>query len=565
MKYIFPISKRFIHSIKRKNHCEAWYSRLGRNHNINDLKAKNYIHWNFYSTKAKESKEIKKSTRLLKVWELPSSTNNDSNAVEGRQNNDHQRNVKKLYVASQTFDKNKPTEKYSINWIVGKDNQPSKNVSLTHEISDTLRNHHYYYLLKHFLPYDYPKSVSGGYAKFASYSFIASICGSAAMVLSTQSLLIAVGVGSASAAPVAGTLNWVMKDGIGQLGGVLFASRITSNETGNTIDKDPKRWRMVSALSMDGATLLEILSPLVPGYFLLVASIANVAKNIGFLTAGASRAALHQSLAMKDNLGDITAKAGSQGIAASLIGTTFGIGLSPLMGGDPMNVMLGFIYLSSIHQYCTYKSLKAVTLNTFNRHRLLITLNLYTRNITQGKDEKEVDKETLLSPESVSKYEAFMPFFHSDDSHKWLDIGCPLLEIAPTPAMFSSLTNFCLMNEKYLLNCEIDVTDQYNIKMKRVMLTFHHNATDIDVIRGVFHAHLLHSSVKGDQFALFDKILIDDIEENEIKFNLVGESYKLMNRHFDILLNQIKKWEITRDSVKVESTSSVRLKIMENG
>ena len=46
------------------------------------------------------------------------------------------------------------------------------------------------------------------------------------MVLSTQALLIAVGVGTESAAPMAAALNWFMKDGLGQLGGVIFASRL---------------------------------------------------------------------------------------------------------------------------------------------------------------------------------------------------------------------------------------------------------------------------------------------------------------------------------------------------
>jgi hypothetical protein len=155
---------------------------------------------------------------------------------------------------------------------------------------------------------------------FVPYCFLSNISGSAAIVLSTQTLLLAVGVGGASSAPMGGALNWVMKDGFGQLGGALFTSRITSNENGNyAIDEDPKRWRAVSALSMDGATLLEILSPLLPGYFLIVASIANVGKNIGFLrTANASRAAFHQSLALSNNLGDLTAEAGSQSIVASL-------------------------------------------------------------------------------------------------------------------------------------------------------------------------------------------------------------------------------------------------------
>jgi hypothetical protein len=174
----------------------------------------------------------------------------------------------------------------------------------------------------------------------------------AAMVLSTETLLLAVGVGSASSAPMAEALNWVMKDGFGQLGGVLFASRITFNENGNyTIDKDPKQWKMVSALSIDGATILEIFSPLFPGYFLIVASIANVGKNIGFSTASASRAAFRQSLALTNKLGDLTAKAGSQSIVASLLGTGLGIGLSPLIGEDYMYVTIGFICLSYIHQY----------------------------------------------------------------------------------------------------------------------------------------------------------------------------------------------------------------------
>jgi len=64
-------------------------------------------------------------------------------------------------------------------------------------------------------------------------------------------------------------------------------------------DADPKKWRMVVALALDAATLLEIMSPLVPSVLVLpIGSVANIGKNIGFLTASASRAALHQSLAI---------------------------------------------------------------------------------------------------------------------------------------------------------------------------------------------------------------------------------------------------------------------------
>lgn len=166
-------------------------------------------------------------------------------------------------------------------------------------------------LIHHFLPARYPYSVCPSYATYASYCFLGSIAGSSAMVLSTQALLIAVGVGTHSAAPMAGALNWVMKDGIGQLGGVVFASQLgrggldwlgsfgqrlknnnNTHKRGNfqrgTADTNPKRWRMVAALALDLSTLLEICTPMMGSHwFLPMASIANIGKVRGQGCAGA--------------------------------------------------------------------------------------------------------------------------------------------------------------------------------------------------------------------------------------------------------------------------------------
>ena len=121
-----------------------------------------------------------------------------------------------------------------------------------------------------------------------------------------QALLHAVGLGD-GAIPMAAALNWVIKDGVGQLGGVLFASVVSDR-----FDADPRYWRFVSSLALDASTLLELLSPLAPGCFLPIASVANVGKNVSFLSASASRAALHLALAREGNLADVTAKTGSQ-------------------------------------------------------------------------------------------------------------------------------------------------------------------------------------------------------------------------------------------------------------
>ncbi|CAE7441460.1 RUS4, partial [Symbiodinium microadriaticum] len=73
---------------------------------------------------------------------------------------------------------------------------------------------------------------------------------------------------------------------------------------------------------MDVSSFIELLTPLCPAYFLPLASIANIGKNISFLSASASRAAIHKSFAIHENLADITAKSGSQTVLASLLGTS---------------------------------------------------------------------------------------------------------------------------------------------------------------------------------------------------------------------------------------------------
>lgn len=41
-------------------------------------------------------------------------------------------------------------------------------------------------------------------------------------------------------------------------------------------DANPKRWKMVATISLDASCALELLAPLAPGYFLAIASLANV-------------------------------------------------------------------------------------------------------------------------------------------------------------------------------------------------------------------------------------------------------------------------------------------------
>jgi hypothetical protein len=170
-------------------------------------------------------------------------------------------------------------------------------------------------VVRTFLPKGYPKSVNQGYSKFVQGQILGGVFSSAGGVLSMQALLYAVGLGAGSI-PLAGALNWVIKDGLGQLGGVLCSSLVN-----NKFDAHPKRWRFAANLIMDSSSFIELLSPLAPQYFIAIASLANIGKNISCLAASASRAAIHHSFAISENLADVTAKSGSQSILASTIGT----------------------------------------------------------------------------------------------------------------------------------------------------------------------------------------------------------------------------------------------------
>ena len=179
-------------------------------------------------------------------------------------------------------------------------------------------------------------------------------------MLSTQALLYAVGLG-AGAIPVAAAVNWVLKDGLGQLGGVLYAALL-----GQRFDADPKRHRFLSGVALQAATAVELMTPLLPGYFLLLASVANIGKNVAWLAASATRAQLHQALALQENLGDVTAKSGSQTTVAALLGTGVGVVVSSMLDGTASAAALAYLPFAAGSLYALHRSNYTVAVRTLN-------------------------------------------------------------------------------------------------------------------------------------------------------------------------------------------------------
>ncbi|KAK9768492.1 hypothetical protein K7432_000831 [Basidiobolus ranarum] len=341
------------------------------------------------------------------------------------------------------------------------------------------------HVLKHntilaFLPKGYPHSVSKEYLPFTSWQFLQNICGSTTGVLSTQSLLFAVGLGSGSI-PLAAALNWIIKDGLGQLGGVVYAS-VTSDR----FDSDPKRHRFYATVAMQCASLLELTTPFFPGMFLVIASFSNIGKNIAWLASAATKAQLNKTFALRDNLGDITGKSGSQSTAAGLAGTGLGIAISALIGSSFTNVFAVFIPLSILSIYANYRSNLVVTTPSLNLQRAEILFENFLRKSQDGVE--------ALTPAEVAHEETFVKMYRS---------------VFRVPMILEPKLHRCMRKLKTedvaqaLSSNNLNYPEKYYTLIHRtadspqVYLWYDSKAKSADIMKGLLHACLIRKELES--------------------------------------------------------------------
>ncbi|KAJ1725099.1 hypothetical protein LPJ53_000662 [Coemansia erecta] len=255
-------------------------------------------------------------------------------------------------------------------------------------------------VLEAFLPAEYKTSVTPEYMSYMKWQFVHNTLGAASGVLSTQALLYAMGLGT-GALPLSAAINWVIKDGFGQLGGVLYATMV-----GQKFDSDPKHLRFWSAVWLQSATWLEMLAPLAPHLFILIGSAANVGKNISWLAMSATKASINKSFCLKENLGDLTAKHGSQATAAGLLGTAAGILIGATMDITIYTLIIGFVPISLLSLWGNYKSLLCTITPSLNLERASHMVSEAVSVDPHG--QLALDPYMLKSPRQVSEVERFM-------------------------------------------------------------------------------------------------------------------------------------------------------------
>eukprot|EP00775_Hariotina_reticulata_P009254 gene9254-9420_t len=226
-----------------------------------------------------------------------------------------------------------------------------------------------------FLPAGYPTSVGSNYLQYTLWQAVTNFATTANGVLASTFLLYSVGLG-AGAIPTAGALNWVLKDGLGQMGTLLFGKAIAHN-----FDIHSKTWYFMSFLLLSTATGLEIATIMVPQAFLVMGSCANMIKGLSWMAGGSTRSVFNLSFVRDNNIADITAKNTSQYIFASLFGTTAGVSCCAYIGQSAPLAMICFSGLAWTSLYSAYRTVKAIPLPTLNSTRLQLLAAKYLKCI----------------------------------------------------------------------------------------------------------------------------------------------------------------------------------------
>uniref|UniRef100_U5ES86 Uncharacterized protein n=1 Tax=Corethrella appendiculata TaxID=1370023 RepID=U5ES86_9DIPT len=314
-----------------------------------------------------------------------------------------------------------------------------------------------------FLPAGYPDSVSHDYLAYQKWDTVQAFCSTISGTLTTHSILKGVGVGSDQVNPLSATVTWVLKDGTGHFGRILFAWW-----KGTELDLNSKKWRLRADILNDLAMTIDLfVLPLYPKYATFILCCTTTMKAIVGVAGGATRSALTQHQAIRGNLADVASKDSAQETFVNLIASF--VGLFLLTSVKSQTVLYGlFFFITLLHIYANMKAVKAVCLCSFNEARYLIALEEYFRN---GR---------MMLPDEVNKLER-ITIGQTVSLTAKVKLGCSAKDITDYYKSAYDLEG--------LLTC-FDARDKFIIAETRnyIAVYLHVDAKPLDVLKAYFYA-----------------------------------------------------------------------------
>ena len=185
--------------------------------------------------------------------------------------------------------------------------------------NDTIFQKCYHFLHSAFVP----EGVSQSYYRYMKWRILQRFVNANVHVIGTQSLLMGLrgmqkagaittvsgaAVKGAAGLGAAAATNWVLKDTLGKVVRMAWASKM-----GRKFDPDAKRWRFRASLIYALGNGLEVSTYLHPQYFLALAMLANSCKQMSMLTSSATRNALYNSFRRVDPVASSASSLGAAG------------------------------------------------------------------------------------------------------------------------------------------------------------------------------------------------------------------------------------------------------------
>ncbi|XP_010252307.1 PREDICTED: protein root UVB sensitive 6 [Nelumbo nucifera] len=314
------------------------------------------------------------------------------------------------------------------------------------------------FIRSYVVPEGFPDSVTPSYVPYMSWRALKHFFGGAMGVFTTQTLLSSVGVSRNRATSGAVAINWILKDGAGRVGKMIFARQ------GKKFDYDLKQLRFAGDLLMEIGAGVELATAAVPHLFLPLACAANVVKNVAAVTSTSTRTPIYKAFARGENIGDVTAKGECVGNIADLLGT----GLSIMISKRNPSLVTTFALLSCGYVLSSYQEVKSVVLHTLNRARFSVAVDSFLKT------------GHVPSLQQGNMTENIFSFPWSKD--KPIVLGSRFKDAFQEPGSFLSIEPL-FEKERYIVT--------YNPSKGNVYALLKDKAKSDDILKAAFHAHVL--------------------------------------------------------------------------
>ncbi|CAG5090858.1 Similar to RUSF1: RUS family member 1 (Homo sapiens), partial [Cotesia congregata] len=326
------------------------------------------------------------------------------------------------------------------------------------------------FLKKVFLPQGFPDSVHPDYIPYQIWDTIQAFASTVLGALTTHSVLQSVGVGESTATASAAAISWILKDGTGMIGRIIFTWWKSIE-----LDAQCKKWRLTADILNDLAMGIELTLPSMHSSSVtMLLCLSTAMKSIVGVAGGATRAALTQHQALKGNVGDVSAKDGSQETFINLIGSFVGIFLISYIPNAFLIEM--YLILVTIHIYANYSAVKVLTFNSLNEDRLILLFHNY---INDG---------IIYDTKLINQQESLLPFHNSPKQYSGFSIklGISLSEIIKNPRINNIEYLTKLMNH-FRKKSFLIIPD---VKKEIIYVILRKNVLSVNILEAYFNAYI---------------------------------------------------------------------------